>query len=122
MFLTKTKYTIRDSFRQISRHKLLSFLTILTITITLTVFNMASLIAINSYNTSKDIENQLRVVAFLKQPSNPEKNLKLLEKIEQSKHVVEVEYISKDEALASLDKQMKNSEVDVEESLKILKK
>ena len=79
---------------------------------------MASLIAINSYNTSKDIENQLRVVAFLKQPSNPEKNLKLLEKIEQSKHVVEVEYISKDEALASLDKQMKNSEVDVEESLK----
>ena len=38
MFLTKTKYTLRDSLRQITRHKLFSFLTILTIAITLAPF------------------------------------------------------------------------------------
>ena len=117
MFLTKTKYTIRDSFRQITRHKLLSFLTILTIAITLTMFSVASLVGINSYNASKSIENQLRVVAFLKQPSSPEKNVDLLKKLEKTAHVENVEYISKEEALQTLDEQMKDTEVDVKESL-----
>ena len=117
MFLTKTKYTIRDSFRQITRHKLLSFLTILTIAITLTMLSVASLVGVNSYNASKNIEDQLRVVAFLKQPSSLEKNTELLNKLEKTEHVDAVEYISKEEALQSLDKQMKDTEVDVKDSL-----
>ena len=52
MFLTKTKYTLRDSLRQITRHKLFSFLTILTIAITLALLSAASLVAANSYNAS----------------------------------------------------------------------
>lgn len=117
MFLTKIKYTIRDSFRQITRHKLLSFLTIFTIAITLTIFIVASLVGLNSYNASKSIEDQLRVVAFLKQPSSPEKNMDLLNQLEKTEHVENVEYISKEEALKTLDEQMKDTEVNVTESL-----
>ena len=82
MFLTKTKYTLRDSLRQITRHKLFSFLTILTIAITLALLSAASLVAANSYNATQSIEDQLRVVAYLKQPSDPAKNTELLEKLE----------------------------------------
>lgn len=117
MFLTKFKYTLRDSFRQITRHKLLSFLTIFTIAITLTMFSVASLVGLNSYNASKSIEDQLRIVAFLKQPSSPEKNTDLLNKLEKTEHVENVEYISKEEALQTLDEQMKDTEVDVKASL-----
>ena len=117
MFLTKIKYTIRDSFRQITRQKLLSFLTIFTIAITLTIFSVASLVGLNSYNASKSIEDQLRVVAFLKQPSSPEKNMDLLNQLEKTEHVENVEYISKEEALKTLDEQMKDTEVNVTESL-----
>lgn len=117
MFLTKIKYTIRDSFRQITRHKLLSALTIFTIAITLTMFSVTSLVGLNSYNASKSIEDQLRIVAFLKQPSSPEKNTDLLNKLEKTEHVENVEYISKEEALQTLDEQMKDTEVDVKASL-----
>ncbi|MEE0434026.1 MAG: permease-like cell division protein FtsX [Peptococcaceae bacterium] len=117
MFLTKTKYTLRDSLRQITRHKLFSFLTILTIAITLTLLSVASLVAANSYNATKNIEDQLRVVAFLKQPSDPEKNTALMEKLEKTEHVDDVVYVSKEEALNSLDEQMSDSELDVKESI-----
>lgn len=117
MFLTKTKYTLRDSLRQITRHKLFSLLTILTIAITLTLLSVALLVAANSYNATKNIEDQLRIVAFLKQPSDPEKNTALLEKLEKTDHVEQVDYISKDEALDSLDEQMESADLDVKESL-----
>ena len=81
MFLTKTKYTLRDSLRQITRHKLFSFLTILTIAITLTLLSVAMLVAANSYNATQNIEDQLRIVAFLKQPSDPAKNTELMNKL-----------------------------------------
>ncbi|MDO4281832.1 MAG: permease-like cell division protein FtsX [Peptococcaceae bacterium] len=117
MFLTKTKYSLRDSLRQIFRHKLLSFLTILTIAITLTLLSVASLVAINSYYASQDIEDQLRIVAFLKQPSDPADNTKLLEKLEKTDHVESVKYVSKEEALKSLSSEMKNTDLDLEETL-----
>ena len=63
MFLTKTKYTLRDSLRQITRHKLFSFLTILTIAITLALLSAASLVAANSYNATQSIEDQLRCLS-----------------------------------------------------------
>lgn len=117
MFLTKTKYTLRDSFRQITRHKLFSFLTILTIAITLTLLSVASLVAANSYNATKDIEEQLKIVAFLKQPSDPEDNTAFLNKLEKTEHVTSVEYISKEEALESLDQQMSSEDLDIKDSL-----
>ncbi len=117
MLLRQTKYAIRDCLRQITRHKFLSFLTIVTIAITLSVFSIASLIAVNSYNVSKSIESQLRVVAFLKQPSDPETNTALLAKLEKTEHIENVEYVSKKDALKALDKQMSNSELDIEDTL-----
>lgn len=117
MFLTKTKYTLRDSLRQITRHKLFSFLTILTIAITLTLLSVAMLVAANSYNATQNIEDQLRIVAFLKQPSDPAKNTELMNKLEKTDHVKNVEYISKDDALNSLDEQMQSSDLDIKESL-----
>lgn len=117
MFLTKMKYTFRDSLRQITRHKLFSFLTVLTIAITLTLLSVAMLVAANSYNATQSIEDQLRVVAFLKQPSDPEKNTELLNKLEKTEHVENVEYISKDDALNSLDEQMQGTSLDVKSSL-----
>ena len=117
MFLTKTKYTLRDSLRQITRHKLFSFLTILTIAITLALLSAASLVAANSYNATQSIEDQLRVVAYLKQPSDPAKNTELLEKLEKTDHVENVVYVSKEEALNSLDAQMQDSDLNIRESL-----
>lgn len=117
MFLTKTKYTLRDSFRQITRHKLFSLLTILTIAITLALLSVAALVAVNSYNATQNIEDQLRIVAFLKQPSDPEKNTALMNKLQDTNHVEKVEYVSKDDALESLDKQMSNSDLDVKETV-----
>lgn len=117
MFLTKTKYTLRDSFRQITRHKLFSFLTILTIAITLALLSVAGLVAVNSYNATQSLEDQLRVIAFLKQPSDPEKNTALMEKLQDTDHVENVEYVSKDDALNSLDAQMSNSELNVKETV-----
>lgn len=117
MFLTKTKYTLRDSLRQITRHKLFSFLTVLTIAITLTLLSVAFLVAANSYNATQSLEDQLRIVAFLKQPSDPAKNTALMDKLEKTEHVENVTYVSKDEALESLDEQMSNSDLNVKDAL-----
>lgn len=55
----------------------------------------ASLVAANSYNATQSIEDQLRVVAYLKQPSDPAKNTELLEKLEKTDHIENVVYVSK---------------------------
>lgn len=117
MFLTKFKYAVRDSIRSIIRHKVLSILTVLTISITLTVLSITSLVAINSYNASQSVENQLRIIAFLKQPSDAAQLGELEKLLKNTHHVVNVQYVSKQEALQSLDQEFKNSNMDLQQSL-----
>ncbi len=117
MFLTKLKYAVRDSIRSITRHKVLSILTVLTIAITLTVLSMTSLIALNSYNASQSVEDQLRIIAFLKQPSNSSQVGELEKNLKNMKHVADVQYISKEDALKSLDNEFKNTDMDLKQSL-----
>jgi cell division transport system permease protein len=117
MFLTNSRYGIRDSFRSMTRHKLMSFLTILTIAITLTILSLSSLVAVNSYNASKSVEDQLRIVAFLNQDVDETQSQTLRDKLLATEHVTNVEFISKEEALQSLSGDFSQSNIDLQSTL-----
>lgn len=117
MFLRNCRYALRDSIRSISRHKLMSLLTILTITITLAVLSLSCLVALNSYNASRNVENQLRVVVFLNDSASDEQTNNLKNKITKTEHVENVKFVSKNEALNSLNTQFQKSEMDLKTSL-----
>lgn len=117
MFLTNSRYGIRDSFRSMMRHKLMSFLTILTIAITLTILSLSSLVAINSYNASRSVEDQLRIVAFLNQDVDESQSESLRKKLASTDHVSNVEFISKDKALESLSGDFSKSNIDLQSTL-----
>ena len=63
------KRSIRDAFKSIIRNFSLSFASIICTTITLILVAVAIVAAANIRNTTKNIESELSIVAYLKQDS-----------------------------------------------------
>lgn len=102
------KYILRDTFRALVRHKGMALLSILTITITTFVFGMTGLIALNSQNAATQVENELEMIVYLAEESSQNDVTSVGEQIRRLPEVSTVTFISKDKALADLDKRFED--------------
>lgn len=89
--------SIRDAFKSVIRNFSLSFASIMCTTITLILVAIALVAAANVNNTTKTIENELTIVAYLKKDSTEEQKANIKAEIDALENVNEKTYKSGDE-------------------------
>jgi len=89
--------SIRDAFKSISRNFSLSMASILCVTITLIIVSVSIVIAANINNSTKNIENELNIVAYLKKEVTEDDIKNVESEIDNIEFVREIKFISKEE-------------------------
>lgn len=103
------RYTLRDTLRALTRHKGMALLSVLTIAITTFVLGMSGLIALNSQNAANKVESALEMVVYLDESTGPAEAKTVGEQIRRLPEVASATFISKDQALAELDKRFEDN-------------
>ena len=98
------KRSIRDAFKSIIRNFSLSFASIICTTITLILVAVAIVAAANIRNTTKNIESELSIVAYLKQDSTEETIANVTADIKSNENVEFIEVKTKDEWKLEMEK------------------
>jgi cell division transport system permease protein len=88
--------SIRDSFKSIIRNFSLSIAAIMCVTITLILVSVSIIVAANINNTTKNIEEELNIVVYVKREATDDEAQKIKTQIESMNKVKSVEYKSKD--------------------------
>lgn len=94
------KYIIRDTMRLLTRHFGVVLLTLLTVVAVFLAVGMSILLSVNVASLASQIESDLTVEAYLK---DQEARSAVLEKLKHMPEIIEVRYISPEEALKRLD-------------------
>ena len=94
--------SIRDAFKSISRNFSLSMASILSVTITLIIVAVAIIIAANIKNATKNIEDEMNIVVYLKKEATGEDVENFLSELKSNKKIRETKYISKEEQKMSM--------------------
>jgi cell division transport system permease protein len=89
--------SIRDAFKSISRNFSLSMASILSVTITLIIVAVSMIIASNVNHATKNIEDEMNIVVYVKKEATSEDVENLLAEIKNNNEVRETKYISKEE-------------------------
>lgn len=89
--------SIRDAFKSISRNFSLSMASILCVTITLIIVSVSIVIAANINNATKNIENELNIVAYLKKGVTEDDIKNVESEVDNIEFVREIKFISKEE-------------------------
>lgn len=100
--LAQLIYNLRDTFRSIARHKSLTFLSVFTIAITLFLLGSVMIITLNGQLASKQVEDDLEIVAFCTLDVDEEGLNHLKTELSKLPNVKSVDYVSKDSALDNL--------------------
>ncbi|SMB85584.1 cell division transport system permease protein [Desulfonispora thiosulfatigenes DSM 11270] len=95
------KYSLRDTFRSMNRHKGMTIASISTVTISLIILGFSLLFVLNSLHMMEELEKQVEINVFLQKNmdieySELEKDLKNLEGVES------IEFVPKADALIEL--------------------
>jgi cell division transport system permease protein len=93
------KYLSQEAIKNIVRNKSSFFLSAGVSAACLLLFSIFLILTINIYQTKNYIEDRIEIYAFLTEDAN---SAELTEKISQINGVRQVQYVSKDEALAEL--------------------
>jgi cell division transport system permease protein len=104
------KNTLRATKRNIKRNKFLSFSTIFVITI---VFTISSLFIISSLIAREGIkyyETRAQVMVFFDKETPEEEIIKFKERIEDSKYIEDIEYVSQEKAFELYRESFKDDE------------
>lgn len=94
--------SIRDAFKSSTRNFSLSMASILCVTITLIIVSVSIVIAANINNATKNIEDEMNIVVYLKKEATNEDISNLKAEIENLDGVRELKFISKDEQKANM--------------------
>lgn len=89
--------SIRDALKSISRNFSLSMASILSVTITLIIVAVSMIIASNVNHATKNIEDEMNIVVYVKKEATSEDVENLLAEIKNNNEVRETKYISKEE-------------------------
>lgn len=96
------KYGFRDTFRSLMRHKGMVFVSILTVAITLIVLGATVLLSLNSQYMTSSMEDQLEIIAFLKDDITRDDALALEADIKALPGFKEAKFVPKEDALLSM--------------------
>ena len=89
--------SIRDAFKSVIRNFSLSIASILCVTITLILVSVAMIIAMNINNTTKNIEDELNIVVYVKKDATTEQVNTIKDELGKVSKVSDITYKSKDE-------------------------
>lgn len=110
--LKTTKFLLLEGFENLIKNKLLSIITITTVFVSLSIFSIFLIFSTIINDNIKNIQERVEVVAFLDEGISKEKeevnNLK--EKIENIENIKSVEYISKEDGLEWLNRELIDNE------------
>ena len=89
--------SIRDAIKSISRNFSLSMASVLSVTITLIIVAVAIIIAANVNYATRNIEDEMNILAYIKNDAKDEDIQNVLSEIKAIKQVREFEHISKEQ-------------------------
>lgn len=101
-FSSYIRYSFRDAFRSVGRHKGMAFASITTVAISLFILGFTLLLVVNTQYIVSQMESQVEVIAFLHEEVARQDALALQEKIEKINGIASWEFIPKEEGLATL--------------------
>jgi cell division transport system permease protein len=103
---------VREGFKTIQRNGSLFFLSLLVISISLFLLALFGLVTVNLYHFMNQLDEKIEIIAFLEDNADPEGLTTNILKISGIKEVI---YVSADDALRTLQRELK----DTEEVLKV---
>lgn len=89
--------SIRDSFKSVMRNFSLSMASVLCTTITLIIVAVAIIVAVNINYATKEIEDEMNIVVYVKKEATEEDVANLEAEIKNNPKVENIEFVSKDE-------------------------
>lgn len=110
------KYSLRDTFRSMKRHKGMTLASITTVTISLFILGFSLLFVLNSFNMMEDLEKQVEINVFLYKETDQAEYPRLEETFNNIEGVESIELIPKEDALVTLQKKY-GEEADVVKAL-----
>lgn len=106
-------YFCREAYISLSRNRLLSIATVTTMAICILILGSAVLMTINADNFMNRLESDLEIVVFLDNSMTKTQVSELKTKIEQLNGVKSVQFVSREEALANLQKKFADKNYDL---------
>jgi len=98
-FSSYLRYTFRDAFRSVGRHKGMAFASVLTIAISLFILGSTLLLVVNSQYLVSTMESQVEINVFLQLDLDRQDALALQKDFEKMPGFEDLEFISKEKAL-----------------------
>ncbi len=117
MRFSTIKYCFREAKISLARNRLLSLATATTVAICVFILGLAVLLYMNSGEVIEKLESDVEIVAFLDDELLPRERKQLQENLEQNPRVLSVTFVSRDEALKSLEKKLGDGEYDLVNTL-----
>jgi hypothetical protein len=106
MLLRQVYYILQEVFRSLRRNSLLNFAAVGTTAISLFVLGVGLLLVINTNQIAGTVESNIEITVYLKMDTTEKEALSLEPLFSRISGVKEVEFIPRDEALASLEGQL----------------
>jgi len=99
--ISKSGYLIREGFRGIKTHKLMSFASVAVIAACLLIMGSFSLVSVNINSLIKNLEQENEVVAFIDESLTEEQAQSLYDSIVAVDNVASAEFVSKETAMSN---------------------
>ena len=107
------KYFLREARISLARNRLLSLATATTVSICIFILGMAILLFMNSGELIEKLESDVEILAFLEEDLTLRERNQLEERLKKHPGVLSVSFVSRDKALASLEKKLGQGEYDL---------
>lgn len=116
MLLRQANYILQEVVRSLKNNSLLNFAAVGTTAISLFVLGVGLLLMINTNQIANTVESNIEIMVFLKEDVSEKEALAMEPLFNRISGVKEVDFISREEALISLEKQM-GEETNLRDSL-----
>ncbi len=117
MMIRNLIYYMREAFRSLRRNTLLTFATISTVGICILILGMAVLITMNANQFISMLEADVEIVAYLDKANTGSQIADIKEDIKKVAGVQEITFVSREEALKSLQKNLSKDKYNLGETL-----
>lgn len=116
-FRRQSAYYYSEAFKSIRRNGFLSLATVTTVTVSLFILGAAALLVFNASAYLEGLTDDVEISAFVDRTYSDEQALELRDRLTAIPGVAEVIFVSRQEAMESMQTKYSNSGYDLEETL-----